>query len=442
MTWTPEQILSLAPDPGAAKNGRGLATPKQWVTLGQQTTPVPVVWGECQGSGKTPYQTQIDLRDPAFRCSCPSRKFPCKHGLGLFLLFVDPDKSPLFGESSPPDWVTEWISSRTQRQEKQAQVASPKDPAAQTKRIAQRRAKMTTGVIDLQHWLQDRIRQGLGSLATESHQFWEQPAARLVDAQAEGLARILRQWSGIPQSTKNWNEILLAEMGCLYLALEGFQRLDTLPETTQADLRIFTGWAFKKEDILTDPSLLRLQDDWWILGQKEEEEEKLRSQRTWLWGISTQKMGLLLQYSFGSKPFEIPLAPGLVIKAEWVFYPSSYPLRGLLVERQGDSSVSGSLTGYSTCESALAAYGSALALQPWLIQFPMVLDGVIPIRQEEQSYLLDSQQNALLLSPQFQGIWKLLAMSGGYPISVFGEWNGRYFLPLSIWANQKFSFLY
>ncbi len=31
------------------------------------------VCGLCQGSGKNPYQTQIDLIGPAFRCSCPSR---------------------------------------------------------------------------------------------------------------------------------------------------------------------------------------------------------------------------------------------------------------------------------------------------------------------------------------------------------------------------------
>jgi uncharacterized Zn finger protein len=25
----------------------------------------------------------VDLSGPAFRCTCPSRKFPCKHGLAL-----------------------------------------------------------------------------------------------------------------------------------------------------------------------------------------------------------------------------------------------------------------------------------------------------------------------------------------------------------------------
>ncbi|MBD0269487.1 MAG: SWIM zinc finger family protein, partial [Cyanobacteria bacterium Co-bin8] len=85
-TWTPEQVLALAPDAASAKNGRGLAIGHKWFTLGTHQS---AVWGECQGSGKNPYRTQIDLSEPAFRCSCPSRKFPCKHGLALFLLLAE-----------------------------------------------------------------------------------------------------------------------------------------------------------------------------------------------------------------------------------------------------------------------------------------------------------------------------------------------------------------
>ena len=104
MNWTTEQILALAPDAASAKAGQGLATARKWQTLGadEQTA-----WGLCQGSGKDPYQTQIDLTEPAFRCSCPSRKFPCKHGLGLFLLLALQPAS--FKEKRPPDWVVEWM---------------------------------------------------------------------------------------------------------------------------------------------------------------------------------------------------------------------------------------------------------------------------------------------------------------------------------------------
>src|SRR3569832_652581 len=82
-TWTSDRIIALAPDASAAKSGRELANLRKWVTLGLNEQ---AIWGECQGSGAKQYQTLIDLSEPSFKCSCPSRKFPCKHSLGLFLL--------------------------------------------------------------------------------------------------------------------------------------------------------------------------------------------------------------------------------------------------------------------------------------------------------------------------------------------------------------------
>src|SRR5262245_38024511 len=107
MQWTAEQILALAPDASSAKAGQSLASPGHWLTLGHDPR---CAWGECRGSGQKPYQTQIDLGEPAFRCSCPSRKFPCKHGLGLFLLL---ERQPAaFSQAEPPAWVQQWLESR------------------------------------------------------------------------------------------------------------------------------------------------------------------------------------------------------------------------------------------------------------------------------------------------------------------------------------------
>jgi len=64
-----------------------------------------VIWGECQGSGAKPYQVQIALAEPAFKCSCPSRKFPCKHGLGLLLIYATSPISVIASER--PAWVSE-----------------------------------------------------------------------------------------------------------------------------------------------------------------------------------------------------------------------------------------------------------------------------------------------------------------------------------------------
>src|SRR5262245_29494406 len=145
MKWTAEQIIALAPDAASAKSGQGLATARKWISLGctEQMT-----WGECQGSGKDPYRTQIDLSEPAFRCTCPSRKFPCKHALGLFLLFAA--QANVFTEKSSPVWAGEWIESRAKRSQQRAKrqaEAEEKpdavaDPAARARRAADREARV------------------------------------------------------------------------------------------------------------------------------------------------------------------------------------------------------------------------------------------------------------------------------------------------------------
>jgi len=110
--WTADRVVALAPDPASAKNGKGLAILNKWSNLGKDEQ---IIWGECKGSGKDPYRTQVDLSEPAFRCSCPSRKFPCKHGLGLLFLMVS--QPTVLTSGTPPDWVTDWIASRAKREE-------------------------------------------------------------------------------------------------------------------------------------------------------------------------------------------------------------------------------------------------------------------------------------------------------------------------------------
>ena len=101
LNLTEEQIIQLAPDAASVKAGKGLATRAKWVLLEHSDR---AIWGHCQGSGKTPYQTVIDTKNVAFKCSCPSRKFPCKHGLGLLFLYAA--QAEQFKEADEPEWVT------------------------------------------------------------------------------------------------------------------------------------------------------------------------------------------------------------------------------------------------------------------------------------------------------------------------------------------------
>jgi uncharacterized Zn finger protein len=69
----------------SAKPGKGLSSGRKRTAL---RATEQCAWGTIQGSGKNPYQTCIDLSGPAFKCTCPSRKVPCKHRLGLFLVLA------------------------------------------------------------------------------------------------------------------------------------------------------------------------------------------------------------------------------------------------------------------------------------------------------------------------------------------------------------------
>ncbi|MBE9124860.1 MULTISPECIES: SWIM zinc finger family protein [unclassified Coleofasciculus] len=429
ITLSPEQILALAPDASSAKNGKGLATPRKWQELG---TYEEVVWGECKGSGSKPYQTQIDLVETAFKCSCPSRKFPCKHGLGLFLLLASqPDA---FTQHQPPDWVNEWLITRRQKQAKKAEKSEKvTDPVAQGKRAAQREEKVTGGVQELDRWLRDLVQQGLATLPGQDYSFWDTVTARMVDAQAPGLARQLQEISGIPHTGAGWVERLLERLGRLYLLLEGFQRLETLPPATQADIRTAIGWTQKEESA---SSMVR--DRWLILGQRVEEQDKLRTQRTWLWGQDTQKSALILNFAYGDQPLDTSLFPGTVLDAELGFFESAYPLRAVVKVRHAPPTPLLEMPGEGAIASAFAKYTKALACQPWIEQFPLTLQTVIPEHDNGGWALRDSVNNRVLLTPSFEDCWQLVALSGGHPITVFGEWNGDRFLPLSAFAENLF----
>jgi hypothetical protein len=437
-TWTPQQVEALAPDPGSAKSGRALAQPRQWVTLGHSEA---AAWGECQGSGQKPYQTQVDLSGPAFRCTCPSRKFPCKHGLGL--LFLLTGQPAAFTHDEPPAWVADWLASRAQRTEQQAKkperAAAVADPNAQAKRAAQREARVAAGLEYVETWLRDLARGGLAGVPAQPYRFWETPAARMVDAQAPGVARMIREMAGVSATGEGWQERLLERLGKLYLLIEGFRRLEALPAETQADLRTLVGWAQGQEELLASvPEGAGVRDAWRVVGQRVEEQERLKVQRTWLWGVETRRAALLLQFAAPGQTLGATLAPGTEVMAELVFFPGAYPLRALVRERAEASTPFAPASGYATVDAAMDAYSAALACNLWLEEFPVLLDAAIPVRRGDRWAVRDAAGDLLPVAPRFESGWRLLALSGGAPVPLFGEWDGDALTPLGVWAEGGF----
>ncbi|MDC0743914.1 SWIM zinc finger family protein [Polyangium mundeleinium] len=86
MTWfsslTVAGIQALAPDARALADAKKLAKASAWRRLGREGD---AVWGVALGSKGDAYAVFARSAEDA-RCSCPSRKRPCKHALGLLLL--------------------------------------------------------------------------------------------------------------------------------------------------------------------------------------------------------------------------------------------------------------------------------------------------------------------------------------------------------------------
>src|SRR5262249_54646682 len=262
MNLTTDQIAALAPDDSSLAAGKKLGNSKPWKNSGRNEASV---WGECQGSAL--YQVRVDLSDLGYKCTCPSRKLPCKHVLGLlFLAANSPSDVPT---SQPPEWVTDWLNRRAsrakQREEKKEGAKEPADPAARAKRAEQRHERVGEEAARLDLWLNDLIRNGLAGLEAQPPSFWEEPAKRLVDAQAPALASRLRRLGEIPGSTPDWPRHLLGRLGRLGLLIHAFRRIDTLDSILLSDIRQLIGWTINQDDLTAQGEVVT--DHWAVLGQ-------------------------------------------------------------------------------------------------------------------------------------------------------------------------------
>ena len=436
VTLTSDHILSLAPDAASAKAGSQLATPAKWSQLGRDER---ALWGECQGSGKVPYRTQIDIGEPAFKCTCPSRKFPCKHGLGLYLLLsAQPN---LFAASPAPHGVADGLDSRQQRQEKKAEKAAAQTPeqaqasAAQArKREEKREQSVSRGLADLQTWLHDLAREGLAGVRERGPAYWDGMAARLVDAQAGGLAARLRRAGAMCFQTTlpDWERRLANELAALYLVTSAWQRIDQLPDMLQRDVRGLVGFTVAKEDVLAEPPV---SDRWLVLAQRSSEEDRIRSRATWLYGAVTRRWALLLQFAVGTQGYEQSVPVGTQFDGELCFYPGALPLRALVRQQAAGTLIDGGVPAGPGFPGLLDAYADALARQPFLDSWPAILADVVP--DVATRTLRSADGSAIPLDAGFRHQLHLAALSGGHPLTLVGEWDGGAFLPLSGWHEGR-----
>lgn len=468
--WTAEQIAALAPDAASLTAARKLRG--KWSGSGQHES---TLWGLCAGSGSRPYQTIVDTSGPAYKCSCPSRKFPCKHALSLLLCWAEGN---IPATDTIADFAGEWLAGRTTRAAKKAAPEAKPPGVVNSATADQRRARVAAGLADLDIWLTDQVRTGLAQ-ADRSPQAFETVAARLVDAQAPGIAATLRR---IPRAATgpDWPQLLLREYARLHLLATAHTRLESLDPALRASIRTHIGYPTPADSVHTEPPV---RDHWMVLGLRTTSEEALYTRRVWLRGRTTDRWALLVDHHHGSPSFpqDTPL-PGHMVDADLHFYPSATPLRALWGTRHShpeafttiplqntqntmhtsagaagatlesdsrtvsnggsvdaepisaansigtqDNTIADAVHGGHACPGSIGAalfeQAAAIGADPFLRAWPVLLVDVVPVRDENGWYVVESDQNAVPIAVSDGEPWRLLGLSGGYPVTVIGEWT-------------------
>ena len=402
MALTLEKIEALAPDQSSIDAARKLLKPALWPRLAEDEN--GLVWGECQGSGATPYRVVIAETDAGYKCTCPSRKFPCKHSLALMWMRAEGKVSFTAGDA--PDWVKDWVSRRRGPNAKPATEADetkPKisiaasseesveavvDPKAEAraaaireKNRAGREAAILAGFDELDVWLSNQIERGMAAFVGQCSPACKVIAQRLVDAKASGLAARMESLPAklfsVPEAQRPL--VAIEELAQIYLIAEAYRRQHLLPAALKMDVRRTVGWTMTREELLSDADAVRVTATWRVIAALSEvQPDRLRRIETWLWCedfANTHRAALLLDF--------VPVATGAAssgygvgdrIRAELVFYPSAAPLRALIASVKSGAEAADAVLSLPEQEldSALDAYEATLAVQPWIGAWPLV----------------------------------------------------------------------
>jgi hypothetical protein len=252
----------------------------------------------------------------------------------------------------------------------------------------------------------------------------------MVDAQAPGLAARVREAAAIPSSGSGWPARLLEECALLHLLGRGWLHREELPDALAATVRSRIG-------LPAAPDGPPLRDDWLVLAQYDTADSRLTTRHVWLYGARSQRTVLLLSYGAAGRAPDLALPPGLALEAEVSAYPGPGQWRAALGERFAPPARTSIRPAGLTTAQAAARYGDALRDDPWLDAVPVTLDRVVPAPDGDSWQVADADADAALpltaAARARPGLWRLVAVSGGAPVKVFGELGHQGFTPLTDW---------
>ena len=239
-------------------------------------------------------------------------------------------------------------------------------------------------------WLCDQIRAGLSGLpGAGGHRHAEQIAARMVDAQAPGVASALRRLSPIPVSGDGWPGTAARRVRAAAPAGPGL-RPARCPAARAEGRRAVPGRVHHQPGGRAGLTSGR-RPVAGARGPRRVDEPPIPARRIWLRGRDTGRFALLLLYAvqgnFGGIR-DAGLTPGTELHADVHFYPGQPALRAVIGARHAPPVTAIRPGAGSDVATLLGDWAAALEQDPWLTEWPVLLAGT-PVQAGDRWHLAD-----------------------------------------------------
>lgn len=186
-------VDAAAPNAEAGKNGRGLVLKGKFKKLCISPDET-LLFGECQGSGASPYRCSCDFirpDSPTHRCSCPSRQFPCKHCLGLMYAYAQ--KKGFATSDVPADLAEKRDKLQVRVEKKKEEQTKPKE--VDKNALAKKIKAQLAGLDLLETLTHDLVRMGMGNTNAKTAKQIEDQAKQLGNAYLPGAQAALHSYT-------------------------------------------------------------------------------------------------------------------------------------------------------------------------------------------------------------------------------------------------------
>jgi len=431
--FSEEQVQDLAPDPASVKAAQKVYGKTNWEVFKSERAS----WSSIKGSGSKPYLVQVDLEDTAFKCSCPSRKFPCKHGLSL-AFYLARNSMESIDVAPEPIWVQEWIDKRRSKTSKAA--AKPKkvvSPEKVKKKSEDKWKDAMVNILHLELWLQDFMNNGLIDLSGKSNVYFDNLIRRMVDFKMPGINTFLRMIKEVDYAQKGWEQKVLKQVHLLHLLGTSVKNNEQLTSDYKKELELLLGWNIKKDELLLNPQTEVVDDVWMTIKVIRKEEEGLASRKTYFYGIQTNRWAYILDFSFRGAGFLETYVKGRKMLAKLAMYPGIHRNRAILKIKGSDTDVKFDLKPVPFKETN-ARYLAHRIKFPFTFDWLAFVASAKIVRHDEKIFLVNPNDEVLLcFGLSSETFLSVLAITKGYWFDAFLVMHEQGVELLAIHFNDK-----